>query len=85
MTKNEAYNALFEKVQQEGGYIAIKANKRLCVILNGDDGHRLATVAALFIGNDESSPLKLISTRFVAWDIDDYLSAEDIEHILSRL
>jgi hypothetical protein len=49
MTKSEAYNALFEKVQQEGGYIAIKANERLCVVLNGDDGHRLATVAALFI------------------------------------
>jgi len=85
MTKNEAYNALFEKVQREGGYAAIKANERPCVILNGDGVHRNTTVAALFIGNDESSPLKLISTRFVAWDIDDYLSAEDIEHILSRL
>ena len=85
MTKNETYNALFEKVQREGGYIAIKPIKRPCVMLNGDGVHRHTTVAALFIGNDESSPLKLISTRFVAWDIDDYLSAEDIEHILSRL
>lgn len=85
MTKDELYNQLLDKVQQAGGYIAIKANERLCVILNGDGGHRLATVAALFIGNDDSSPLKLISTRFTAWDVYDYLDEEDMEHVLSRL
>lgn len=85
MTKDELYNQLLDKVQQAGGYIAIKANERPCVMLNGDGVHRNTTVAALFIGNDESSPLKLISTRFTAWDVYDYLNAEDIEHILSRL
>ena len=85
MTKGEAYNALLEKVQQAGGYIAFKAKKRPCIMLNDNGVYLHTIVAALFIGNDESSPLKLISTRSVAWDVDDYLGAEDIEHILSRL
>ena len=85
MIKNELYNQLLDKVQQKGGYIAFKANERPCVMLNGDGAHRHTLAAAVFIGNDESSPLKLISNRFTAWDIDDYLNAENIEQLLNRI
>jgi len=84
MAKNEVYNALLKKVEQAGGYIAFKPSERPCVMLNGD-AHRHTLAAAVFIGNDESSPLKLISNRFTAWDIDDYLNVEDIEHLLSKI
>lgn len=85
MEKYVAYNQLLDKVQQAGGYVAIAASERPCVMLNGDGAHRHTLAAAIFIGNDESSPLKLISNRFTAWDIDDYLNAEDIEHLLNRI
>jgi hypothetical protein len=85
MTKEESYNALFEKVQQAGGYVAIAASERPRVMLTGDGVHHHTLAAAVFIGNDDSSPLKLISNRFTAWDIDDYLNADDIEQLIKKI
>lgn len=84
MTKNEAYNALLERVQREGGYVSFGAKERPVVVTN--EGRRKhITVAAIFESADESSPLKLINSRFNAWDVDDYLPAYCIEHLLNRL
>ena len=38
MEKYVAYNQLLDKVQQAGGYVAIAASERPCVMLNGE-GH----------------------------------------------
>ena len=84
MTKNEAYNALLERVQRAGGYISFGAKERP-VVVTSEGRRKHITVAALFESADESSPLKLINNRFIAWDVDDYLEAYDIEHLLNRL
>jgi hypothetical protein len=85
MDKNKAYNKLLEMVQQAGGFVSFKPSERPCVLLNGDGTKRHVLAAAVFESADESSPLKLITTRFSSWDVDDYLSAEDIECIVSRI
>ena len=85
MTKNEAYNALLERVQRAGGYISFGANERPVVVAASEGRRKHVTVAALFESADESSPLKLINNRFNTWDVDDYLEAYDIEHLLNRL
>ena len=83
MTKDEIYNQLLDKVQQAGGFVRIKLLKRPSVALKGTDERVI--VAAIFETRDESSPLRLITNRFIAWDVYDYLDAEDMEHILSLL
>lgn len=85
MTKEEAYSQLLDKVQCEGGFVSIEPKARPCVLLRDEGKNRRATVAAIFEMADDSSPLRLITNRFIAWDVYDYLDAEDIEHILSRL
>ena len=85
MEKNETYNKLLEQVQHAGGFISFKSNGRPLVLLNGDGTKRHVFVAAVYESADESSPLKLVTTRFSSWDVDDYLSAEDIECIVSRI
>ena len=85
MTKEEAYSQLLDKVQCEGGFARIKPIKRPRVLLRGEKTDRHVIVAAVFEMADESSPLRLVTNRFTAWDVDDYLNAEDIERILSSL
>ena len=85
MEKYVAYNQLLEKVQQAGGFLRIKPMERPCVLLRGKKTDRHVIVAALFVSDDESSPLRLVTNRFTAWDVDDYLNAEDIEHLLNRI
>ena len=85
MTKSEAYSQLLDKVQQEGGFVSIEPKARPSVILKDEEKKRRATVAAIFEMADDSSPLRLVTNRFIAWDVYDYLDAENIEHILSCL
>ena len=81
MTKGEIYSQLLDKVQAEGGYLKIEENSRPAVVIEMN----YIMVAALFEMADNSSPLHLIDTNFHAWDVYDYLDAENIELILSRL
>jgi hypothetical protein len=85
MEKDEIYNQLLDKVQQAGGFLRIKPMERPCVLLRGEKTDRHVIVAALFVSNDDSSPLRLVTNRFTAWDVYDYLDAEDIEHLSSRI
>ena len=85
MTKYEIYNQLLDKVQQAGGFLRIKPTERPCVLLRGEKTDRHVIVAALFVSNDDSSPLRLVTNRFTAWDVYDYLDAGDIEHLSSRI
>ena len=55
------------------------------ILLRGEKTDRHVIVAALFVSNDDSSPLRLVTNRFTAWDVYDYLDAEDIEHLLNRI
>ena len=79
MTKNEAYNALLERVQRAGGYIKFGEDERPVI----KNEHII--VAALFESADDSSPLKLIDSRFIAFDVDDYFDGYDIEFLLNIL
>ena len=85
MAKDEIYNQLLDKVQQAGGFLRTKPMERPCVLLRGKKTDRHVLVAALFVSADDSSPLRIVTNRFTAWDVYDYLDTEDIEHILSRL
>ncbi len=85
MTKDELYNQLLEKVQNEGGFLSFEPKARPSVLLRDEETNRHATVAAIFETADDSSPLRLITNRFVAWDVYDYLDEENIEQILSHL
>lgn len=80
MTKNEAYNALLERVQRAGGYIKFGEDERPVIVKN-----ERIIVAALFESADDSSPLKLINSRFSAFDVDDYFEGYDIEFLLNIL
>lgn len=83
MTKDEIYARLSERVQREGGYVAIPRKSRPMVKMIGSK--KEVTVAAVFEGTDDSSPLKLVTSNFHACDVYDYCTAEDMEHILSRM
>lgn len=85
MAKDKIYNQLLDKVQQAGGFVRIKPMERPSVLLRGEKTDRHVIVAALFVSDDDSSPLRLVTNRFTAWDVHDYLNAEDIEHVMSRL
>jgi hypothetical protein len=86
MAKDKLYNQLLEKVHQKGGFVKFEAKTRPFVYLTDEKRNTKGTiVAALFVSDDESSPLKFITNRFTAFDVDDYLNAEDIEHLLSRI
>lgn len=77
MTKNEVYNQLLEKVQQAGGYLKIEKRP----LLNTNDGKQIYA-AAIFESTDDSSPLKVIDDKFNVWDIDDYITTNDISWLL---
>lgn len=85
MAKNEVYNALLEKVRQYGGYVTTNEDNTpiVAIVVNNKDVHLYAR--AIFESADDSSPLKLITTGYHCWDIYDYLNAEEIEHLLSRI
>jgi hypothetical protein len=85
MAKDELYNQLLEKVQNEGGFLSFEPKERPSVLLRDEETNRRATVAAIFESADDSSPLRLVTNRFIAWDVYDYLDAEEIEHLLSRV
>ena len=79
MERTEAYNKLLERVRKAGGYIAFDENTR--PLATTADGETISA-AALFEGTDDSSPLKLISSSFICWDVDDYITTADLEHFL---
>ena len=79
MERAGAYNKLLERVHKVGGYFAFDEKNR--PLATTSDGETIS-VAALFEGTDDSSPLKLISSSFMCWDVDDYITTADLEHIL---
>lgn len=81
MERTEAYNKLLERVRKAGGYLAFnEKNRPLATTADGET----ISVAALFVGTDDSSPLKLISSSFVCWDVNDYITTADLKHICCR-
>lgn len=85
MTKDALYNQLLNKVKQAGGFLRTKPMERPCVLLRGKKVDRHVLVAALFVSDDDSSPLRLVTNRFAAKDVYDNLDAEDIERLLNHL
>ena len=77
MTKDELYNQLLEKVQQAGGYVGFK-QRPLLVSNYGDSMY----IAAIFESCDDSSPLKVIDKDFIAFDLNDYFSENDISWLI---
>jgi len=85
MTKDELYYQLLEKVRNEGGFLSFEPKAHPKVLLKDDENVRRAAVAAIFETADDSSPLRLITNRFTAWDVYDYLDVGDIENLLRCL
>lgn len=79
MTKYDLYSKLTDKVQHEGGYISFPGLNVKTV-----EKEEL-TVCAIFEGTDESSPLRFVTDKFIAYDVYDYLSAKEIKNLLSNL
>lgn len=82
MKKLDLYNQMLEKVQKAGGYVAIPKKARP-IVKTIDDVQ--VSVAAIFEGTDDSSPLKLITDKFIAYDVYDYLCTGELEHLLTRI
>ena len=78
MERAEAYDKLLERVRKAGGYFAFDEKNR--PLATTSDGETIS-VAALFEGTDDSSPLKLISSSFICWDVDDYITTVDLERM----
>lgn len=86
-TKNQAYDALCERVERAGGYLCIKKEWRPTInIYEYDEGKmKSVTVKSLFLMHDDSSPLQIIDENDERWDVDDYIFKEDIEELWSLL
>lgn len=78
--KEHCYDTIMQEVDRNGGYLAISTAMQptFCVI---DDYPKAITFKALFIGNDDSSPLKLIDINDHVWDADDYICEGQMEHL----
>lgn len=89
--KNEAYNALLDRVQNAGGYILINQNKRPTFDI--DNGNALedleptkeVTIKSLVEIADDSSPLRFIGNDDEMYDVDDYLGKDDITELYAIL
>ena len=86
-TKNQAYDALCERVERAGGYLCIKKEWRPTINIDEYDEGKMksVTVKSLFLMHDDSSPLQIIDENDERWDVDDYLFKEDIEELWSLL
>jgi len=86
-TKNQAYDALCERVELAGGYLCIKKEWRPTIKIDEYDEGKMqsVTVKSLFLMHDDSSPLQIIDENDERWDVDDYLFKEDIEELWSLL
>lgn len=86
-TKNQAYDALCERVERAGGYLCIKKECRPTITIDEYDEGKMksVTVKSLFLMHDDSSPLQIIDENDERWDVDDYLFKEDIEELWSLL
>ena len=82
-TKNQAYDALCERVERAGGYLCIKKEWRPTITIDEYDEGKMkkVTVKSLFLMHDDSSPLQIIDENDERWDVDDYLFKEDIEEL----
>lgn len=85
MTKDVLYYQLLEKVRNEGGFLSFEPKARPKVLLKDEERVRRATVASIFETADDSSPLRLVTNRFIVWDVYDYLDVGDIENLLHHL
>ena len=85
--KNEAYNALLDKVKGAGGYILFNKSKRPTFAIDSDyvaeDGKptKDIEVKSLVKIADDSSPLRFIGNDDEMYDVDDYLDEDDITEL----
>ena len=78
MERNNLYNQLLEKVQQVGGYVAMAKS------FKSKEGFVIC-VCAIYESADDSSPLKVIDSKFHAYDLEDYLETESIEYLVRTI
>lgn len=83
---DEAYNNICDRVTDKGCYVVIKEEYRPKIYSGAQFGKkREIIVKSLFMSNDTSSPLKLIDTEDVCWDVNDYCSFLDMKKIMQSL
>lgn len=85
--KNEAYNALLDRVQYAGGYILINQSKRPTFDIENDNAledlepTKEVTIKSLVEIADNSSSLRFIGNDDEMYDVDDYLGKDDITEL----
>ena len=84
-TKSECYSALCDCVDHAGGYLLFKETNRPRVKPEGDECEPPIKIKALFMSNDDSSPLKFICEIDECWDADDYFCKEDLELVYATI
>ena len=79
--KKNIYEELVDTINNEGGYFKFAHNKdTLRVKLEG----RNVEVRAIYVSDDDSSPLKVIDSNFHSWDLWDYFSRDCILMLLNQ-
>lgn len=84
-TKVGWYSAILKLVQKTGCYLLIKEEKRPSVTFENGLINTTIRVKSLFICDDETSPLQVISDRDKRYDADDFFSKENLETIYSAI
>lgn len=90
-TKAACYSALRDLVFYKGGYLRLNEYRRPtftitnpCVAEDGEPSKEI-TIKSLFECRDDSSPLKAIDTNDECWDVDDYLSKENLQILFNSV
>ena len=88
MTKKEFhYENICEEIENKGYYLAIGKSLQPTFDVENpyieEDGEatKEVKIKSLFMSNDSSSPLKMVDTNDVCWDVDDYLNEDDMKRL----
>lgn len=80
--KDEVYNELCNEIDKHGVYVLIKEECRPQLTRNiNETDVKSIVVKALFMSNEECSPLKFIDTNDECWDANDYFNTENLRKV----
>ena len=81
------YGLMKRKLQELGGYHAFKGDEQFFVTVKSiaDTVSKSVEVTYLYLSNDKETPIKLVDTELNTWDVETYLSDNDISRIMEEL
>ena len=78
-TKDALCNEVYDIMCRKGGYE--KLNKSFSTTIDGQQ----IIMMAIYISDDDSSPLKMIDSNFHSWDLFDYLNKDEVSTLLKAI